>query len=51
MVRFQASAGDAAAKRAARMKHYILFDLPTDKGVELKAAQPDIGWLLDIEGR
>ena len=32
------------------MKHYILFDSPTDKGVELKAAQPDIGWLPDIEG-
>ena len=50
MVCFQAYGGAGDAQRAARGKHYVLFDLPTDKGVEFKAKQPDMGWVSDIEG-
>ena len=49
-MRFQASAGDAAANLTARGKHYVLFDLPADKGDELKLAYPELGWAASIEG-
>ena len=50
MVCFQATNGNANAQRRARGKHFILFDLPADKGVQLKAAQPLLGWVSDIDG-
>ena len=50
MVCFQAAAGNVNAQRNLRGKHYVLFDLPADKGVQLKAAQPDLGWASDMEG-
>ena len=32
-------------------KHYVLFDLPADKGLELKTNQPSLGsWVPDIDG-
>ena len=40
MVCYQVSAGNDAAKRAARGKHYVCFNLASDKGSELKAAHP-----------
>ena len=50
MVRYQNVGGNAIAARAARGKHYVLFDLPVDKGAELKTKQPNLGWVTDIEG-
>jgi len=50
MVRYQAASGNAAARIAARDKHFILFDSPADKGAEFKAAYPDIGWAASIDG-
>ena len=50
MVCFQTFGGSGDAQREARDKHYVLFDLPADKGAEFKAKQPDIGWFSDIEG-
>ena len=45
MVRYQANPGDADTRRTARAKHPVLFDLPADRGVEIKKAFPDLGWL------
>ena len=42
--------GTAAQIRTARGKHYVLFDLPADKGLELKNKQPSLGWVTDING-
>ena len=44
MVCYQTTTGDEATRRATRKKHYVLFDQPVDKGAELKAAYPDLGW-------
>ena len=44
-----AGANDAA-RRNARNKHAVLFNLAADHGALLKAAFPDIGWLPDQEG-
>eukprot|EP00966_Prymnesium_polylepis_P231607 5358450-Prymnesium_polylepis.1 len=48
MVCFQAAHGNDDAQRAARGKHFVLFDLPADKGALLKLAQPDLGWAADL---
>ena len=50
MVRYQSFGGTTIAQRDARGKHYVLFDLPADKGTELKDKQPDLGWVPDMEG-
>ena len=51
MVCFQDANGTAAQQtRIARGKHYVLFDLPADKGLELKNKQPSLGWVTDING-
>ena len=51
MVRFVTATGNAVAQRNARGKHCVVFDLPRDKGQELKRAQPDIGWFPeDVDG-
>ena len=50
MVCFQDANGTAAQTRTARGKHYVLFDLPADKGLELKTKQPSLGWVTDING-
>ena len=50
MVCFQDATGTANQIRTARGKHYVLFDLPTDKGLELKTKQPSLGWVPDIDG-
>ena len=50
MVRYATAAGNAAAARNARGKHFVIFDAPGDKGPELKKKQPDLGWAEDIEG-
>ena len=50
MVCFQDANGSAAQIRNARGKHYVLFDLPADKGLELKTNQPSLGWVPDIGG-
>ena len=50
MVRYQANPGNADTRRTARAKHPVLFDLPADRGVELKKAFPDLGWVPSLEG-
>ena len=50
MVCFQDANGSAAQVRTARGKHYVIFDLPADKGLELKTKQPSLGWVTDING-
>ena len=50
MVCFQDATGNATQIRTARGKHYVLFDLPADKGQELKDSQPSLGWVPDING-
>ena len=50
MVCYQVSMGNEAARRTARGKHYVCFDLASDKGAELKAAHPRLGWVADIDG-
>ena len=50
MVRFQVAVGDATARITTRAKHPVLFDSPADRGAELKASFPDLGWIEDIEG-
>ena len=50
MVCFQDANGTAAQTRTARGKYYVLFDLPADKGLELKNKQPSLGWVTDING-
>ena len=50
MVCYQVSAGNDAAKRAARGKHYVCFNLASDKGSELKAAHPLLKWVADLDG-
>ena len=50
MVRYQGARGAAVTQRDARGKHFILFDLPGDKGAELKRKQPNLGWATDKEG-
>ena len=50
MVCFQDATGDAAQIRTARGKHYVIFDLPADKGLELNNKQPFLGWVTDING-
>ena len=50
MVCFQDATGNATQVRTARGKHYVLFDLPADKGQELKDSQPSLGWVPDING-
>ena len=50
MVRYQDTRGNAVQQRNARGKHFILFDLPADKGADLKKAQPSLGWVADKDG-
>ena len=50
MVRYQDARGNAVVQRNARGKHFILFDLPADKGADLKSKQPNLGWATDKEG-
>ena len=50
MVRFQVAVGDATARITTRAKHPVLFHSPADRGAELKASFPDLGWIEDIEG-
>ena len=50
MVCFQDANGTAAQIPTARGKHYVIFDLPADKGLELKNKQPSLGWVTDING-
>ena len=43
--------GVCRAKRAEReWQSAIIFDLPADKGLELKTKQPSLGWVTDING-
>ena len=43
--------GVCRAKRAEReWQSAIIFDLPADKGLELKNKQPSLGWVTDING-
>ena len=42
---------DPHRSRTARGKHYVIFDLPADKGLELlKTKQPSLSWASDING-
>ena len=50
MVCYAVASGAPAAQITARGKHYVLFDLPADKGQEFKKAQPFLGWVADIDG-
>ena len=49
MVCYQDANGNATAQRNARGKHYVVFDKPEDKGHQLKAAYPNLGWAVDTE--
>ena len=50
MVRYLDVTGNANAQRNARGKHFVQFDLAADKGTELKASQPNLGWVPDQDG-
>ena len=50
MVRYLDVTGNANAQRNARRKHFVQFDLPADKGTELKTMQPDFGWVPEQDG-
>lgn len=50
MVRFIIASGGAAAQRTARALHVVVLHEPRDLGPELKAAQPGLDWLDDVDG-
>ena len=50
MVRYLDVAGNVNTQRNARGKHFVQFDLAVDKGTELKALQPNLGWVPDQDG-
>ena len=49
MVCYQDANGNATAQRNARGKHFVVFDQPADKGHQLKATYPNLGWAVDTE--
>ena len=49
MVCYQDANGNATAQRNARSKHYVVFDQPSDQGLRLKTAYPNLGWAIDTE--
>ena len=50
MVRYLDVTGNANAQRNARGKHFVQFDLAANKGTELKALQPNLGWVPEQDG-
>ena len=50
MVCYANAGGTANAQRASRGKHYVLFNSAADNAAALKADQPNLGWVPDIQG-